>query len=59
MPLCYNGIIDEHETCDFGVEILGCLLCNTEVGWSCNSSGCKEICGDNLIVGDEVCDNGC
>ena len=42
----------------------GCsATCEVEAGWSCTlTTGaittCAEVCGDSLVVGDEVCDDG-
>ena len=58
-----DGIINGPEECDDG-NILngdGCSLTGEiEEGWSCTGepSLCSAICGDSLIVGGEVCDDG-
>jgi len=63
-PNCYNhfcgdGIVDSDERCDDGNQDSadGCSdVCEVEMGWDCSGGECEPVCGDNLIVGDEVCD---
>lgn len=54
---------DYGETCDDGNQDSGdgcSSVCEEEDGWTCPIPGepCEEICGDDLVVGDEVCDDG-
>jgi len=67
---CGDGKIIDPETCDDGkIDDFGCDdTCQDSLkGFDCNESlnvgpdlisDCKEICGDNLIVGNETCDDG-
>lgn len=54
----------EGENCDDGNSNIndGCGdICVIESGWTCNTatpSTCNPICGDGLIRGSEVCDDG-
>ena len=37
----------------------GCSnACLVEDGWDCTADMCNEICGDGIMVGDEICDDG-
>ncbi|UJR86768.1 DUF4215 domain-containing protein [Sandaracinus amylolyticus] len=47
---CADGNKDDGDGCSRGCEI--------EDGWDCASGVCLPICGDDLVVGDEVCDDG-
>ena len=54
---------DAGETCDDGNQVIadGCSdLCQVEDGWVCQDvpAQCESICGDNLVVGNEECDDG-
>lgn len=57
---CGNGILDDGEACDPGPQaVAGCdAQCREVEGWSCagEPSVCAPVCGDGLVVGDEVCD---
>ena len=65
---CGDGFISADEECDGGDLALGeniagdgCdLQCQLEDGFDCfgEPSECNSICGDNIIVGDEACDDG-
>jgi len=61
---CGDGLLDVQEDCDDGNTIAGdgCdLRCNVEEGWTCTEespSVCEPICGDQVLVGDEDCEQG-
>jgi cysteine-rich repeat protein len=61
-PVCGNGIIDGNDQCDDGNTKPGdgCSpTCQIEPGWTCDATGCTEICGDGLVVGHEALAGGC
>jgi cysteine-rich repeat protein len=62
---CGDALFQENagEFCDDGNLTVndGCNgLCQVEAGWLCEGEPtvCESICGDDLIVGDEMCDDG-
>ena len=59
--ICGDGVRTPGEACDDGntKDDDGCAAdCKSvEVGWHCNSMGCKPACGDGLLRGDEQCDD--
>jgi cysteine-rich repeat protein len=59
---CGNGVLESlYEACDDSGTAPddGCSsTCTVETGWTCDMGGCTEICGDNLEVGSETCDDG-
>lgn len=67
--VCGDGNRTPDEKCDDGPGTIespgiptggdGCSeTCTIEPGWRCSTSGCTEICGDGLVVGNEACDDG-
>lgn len=44
------------EICDY---YIGCLpdCSGPSLGYTCPNNVCSSICGDNLLVGEEICDN--
>jgi len=61
-PVCGNGKIDGDDACDDGNTKSGdgCSdSCEQEDGWTCDATGCNEICGDGLVVGAEAMAGGC
>ncbi len=61
---CGDGLLDVQEDCDDGNDYDddGCSTrCRVEEGWTCTEDSpslCEEICGDQMIVGDEECEYG-
>lgn len=61
---CGDGLLDIQEDCDDGNQVAGdgCdPRCNVEEGWTCTEQSpslCEEICGDQIILGDEECEAG-
>ncbi len=66
---CGGGTLDAGEVCDDGdAEPLdGCdAQCQVEAGWECQQPGndpeqpsvCATVCGDGIVVGAELCDDG-
>lgn len=56
---CGNGKTEMSESCDDGnaADGDGCSKsCSQEPGWDCYVSGCVPHCGDQFVVGNEVCD---
>jgi cysteine-rich repeat protein len=61
-PACGNGKIDGNDECDDGNTKSGdgcSATCQIEPGWTCDMSGCTEICGDGVLVGRELKAGGC
>ena len=59
---CGNGVIETGELCDdFNIIANdGCDdTCQPEANWVCENAGvpCIPICGDDVVVGNEECDN--
>jgi hypothetical protein len=55
---CYDTLC---EKCSFDSvnELIGSKLCTQcGIGSILENIGCTEICGDGLMIGDEVCDDG-
>lgn len=46
---CDDGNLNSGDGCD--------ASCQPELGWSCVETTCISICGDNLVKGNEECDN--
>jgi hypothetical protein len=41
------------------IHYLACENCTIKPGWICTSNhNCTSVCGDNLVIADEECDNG-
>ena len=69
MSLCGNNVVDSGETCDDGDQS-DASECNSTctgnvVGWSCtggspstNSTCVAALCGDSMVIDNEVCDDG-
>ena len=63
-PFCGDGTMNlSWEACDDGNPRAGdgCNgACKIEPNWSCTASGCTStvICGDGVVSGGEVCDDG-
>ncbi|MEM9876669.1 MAG: DUF4215 domain-containing protein [Myxococcota bacterium] len=56
---CGNAVVDVPEACDDGnlVAADGCESdCSITPGWECPGNVCSPICGDGLVVGNEICD---
>ncbi len=61
LSICGNGVPEPGEGCDDDGNDPGdgCSpLCQPEEGWTCagTPSYCEPVCGDDLLLGDEVCD---
>jgi len=59
---CGDGTRKASEECDDGNTKAGdgCSgTCTIEDGWTCDSSGCEAICGDEFVVGAEAKAGGC
>jgi fibro-slime domain-containing protein len=59
--VCGDGVRTPGESCDDNNTVAGdgCAAdCKSvEMGWHCNSTGCKPECGDGLVRGTEACDD--
>ena len=66
MANCGDGVLDEGEACDDGINdgSSGCTeYCDVVDGYICDGepgqvSVCEVWCGDGVIFGDEACDDG-
>lgn len=67
--VCGDGNRTPDEECDDGPGTLGSpgapvgndgcdATCHVEDGYRCGASGCKAICGDGKVLGEEQCDDG-
>jgi len=57
---CGDGyVIPDVEECDNKDNTDGCTdTCTVKEGWDCSFGICSPICGDNMVVGSEMCDEG-
>jgi len=60
--ICGDGTLNAlaNEFCDDANTTPGdgCSdTCTVEDGWVCTGEGCETICGDDIVAGDEQCDN--
>jgi hypothetical protein len=51
---CGNGKLEPGEACD--VESDGCQGCVVVPNWSCDASGCTQLCGDGVLANGGSCD---
>jgi cysteine-rich repeat protein len=64
LDLCGNGLLDVGEPCEDAKRFDGdgCTgRCALELGWRCLTPGAlcgAAACGDGVIAGGEVCDDG-
>ena len=62
--VCGDGtVVSGQETCDLGNvanptrdDVEGCVKCQEQTGFSCDTSGCTPECGDEHLVGSEECE---
>ncbi len=54
--VCGDGKRTKNEACD-NLDTEGCVDCQVQPGWHCNTSACKPECGDGMVVGPEQCDD--
>ena len=57
---CGDARVTDAEGCDDGNTSPGdgcSSVCIVEPGWDCTGPNCEAICGDDILAGDEQCDN--